>query len=282
MLDAHGLAPKKSLGQNFLIDRNLGKKLVDEAGVGAGDLVLEVGPGAGALTELLLERGCEVVACEMDGGLAGLLRERFAAPFGERFTLVEGDCLSGKRTLNPAIVEALRGRPFTMVANLPYNAASPLMAVLLTDFPTCRAQYVTIQKEVGERLAARPGTKEYGALGVLAQALATVRRVAVLPPECFWPRPGVTSAMVELRRRDDPLTDDPATLGALCHALFSRRRKQIGSILGRDAALPSGVTHDMRPERMTVEQFCALATMWKQAGGGGAGQAGGDGGAGDD
>jgi 16S rRNA (adenine1518-N6/adenine1519-N6)-dimethyltransferase len=263
MLDAHGLAPKKSLGQNFLIDRNLGKKLVDEAGVGAGDLVLEVGPGAGALTELLLERGCEVVACEMDEGLAELLRERFAEQYAERFTLIEGDCLAGKRTLNPAIVDALRGRPFTMVANLPYNAASPLMAVLLTDFPTCRAQYVTIQKEVGDRLAAKPGTKEYGALGVLAQALATVRRVAVLPPECFWPRPGVTSAMIELKRRADPLTDDPNALGALCHALFSQRRKQIGSILGREHPLPEGVTSDMRPERMSVEQFCELARAWK-------------------
>lgn len=263
MLDAHGLAPKKSLGQNFLIDRNLGKKLVDEAGVGAGDLVLEVGPGAGALTELLLVRGCEVIACEMDEGLAELLRERFAEQHADRFTLIEGDCLAGKRTLNPSIVGALRGRSFTMVANLPYNAASPLMAVLLTDFPTCRAQYVTIQKEVGDRLAAKPGTKEYGALGVLAQALATVRRVAVLPPECFWPRPGVTSAMIELMRRAAPLTDSPATLGALCHALFSQRRKQIGSILGRDHPLPEGVTHDMRPERMTVAQCCELASVWK-------------------
>ncbi len=262
LLDAHGLSPKKSLGQNFLIDRNLGKKLVDEAGVGAGDLVLEVGPGAGALTELLLERGCEVIACEMDGGLAELLRERFAEQHADRFTLIEGDCLAGKRALNPAIVDALRGRSFTMVANLPYNAASPLMAVLLTDFPNCRAQFVTIQKEVGERLGAKPGTKEYGALGVLAQALATVRRVAVLPPECFWPRPGVTSAMVELKRRADPFTDDPKKLGALCHALFSQRRKQIGSTLGRDHPLPEGVTHDMRPEQMTVQQFCGLSKVW--------------------
>lgn len=267
MLDAHGLSPRKALGQNFLIDRNLGAKLVDEAGVGPGDLVLEVGPGAGALTELLLERGCEVVACEMDTGLAALLRDRFLERHGERFTLIEGDCLARKRELNPAIVGAIAGRPFTLVANLPYNAASPLMAVLLTDFPNCRAQYVTIQKEVGERLAAKPGGKEYGPLTVIAQALATVRRVAVLPPECFWPRPGVTSAMLELKRRPDPLTDDPAALGALCHALFGQRRKQIGSVLGRDHPLPEGVTHDMRPEQVSVAQLCALSRMWKGAGG---------------
>src|SRR5690606_38927304 len=123
MLDAHGLSPKKSLGQNFLIDRNLGRKLVDEAGVGEGDTVLEVGPGAGALTELLLERGCRVVACEMDDGLAVLLRDRFLDRFADRFTLIVGDCLESKRTLNPEIVRALRDSEFTLVANLPYNAA---------------------------------------------------------------------------------------------------------------------------------------------------------------
>lgn len=262
MLDAHGLSPRKALGQNFLIDRNLGMKLVDEAGVRAGDLVLEVGPGAGALTELLLERGCEVVACEMDTGLATLLRDRFMETHADRFTLIEGDCLARKHELNPAITDAIGGREFTLVANLPYNAASPLMAVLLTDLPNCRAQYVTIQKEVGERLAAKPGGKEYGPLTVIAQALATVRRVAVLPPECFWPRPGVTSAMLELKRRPDPLTDDPKGLGALCRTLFSQRRKQIGSVLGRDHPLPEGVTHDMRPEQMSVEQLCRLSTMW--------------------
>ncbi len=263
MLDAHGLAPRKALGQNFLIDRNLGRKLVDEAAVREGDLVLEVGPGAGALTELLLERGCEVIACEMDQGLAALVRERFAEKYAGRFTLIEGDCLASKRTLNPAIVESLRGREFTLVANLPYNAASPLMAVLLTDFPNCRAQYVTIQKEVGERLAAKPGSKEYGPLTVIAQALASVRRVAVLPPECFWPRPGVTSAMLELKRRSDALTDNPRALGELCHTLFSQRRKQIGSTLGRDHALPEGVTHEMRPEQMTVSQLCELSRIRK-------------------
>ncbi len=263
MLDAHGLAPRKALGQNFLIDRNLGKKLVDEAGVGTGDLVLEVGPGAGALTELLLERGCELIACEMDEGLSALVRERFSEQYADRFTLIEGDCLASKRTLNPQIVDALRGREFTLVANLPYNAASPLMAVLLTDFPNCRAQFVTIQKEVGERLAAKPGGKEYGPLTVIVQALATVRRVAVLPPECFWPRPGVTSAMLELRRRPDAQTDDPQALGALCQSLFTQRRKQIGSILGREQQLPPGVTHDMRPEQMTVSQLCELARVRK-------------------
>src|SRR5690606_14845366 len=110
--------------------QNLVVKLVDEARVGPGELVLEVGPGTGTLTEELLARGCEVVACELDRGLAALLRDRLGA--NDRFTLVEGDCLGGKRHVSPAVVEALGGRPFVLVANLPYGAATPLMLALLT------------------------------------------------------------------------------------------------------------------------------------------------------
>ena len=187
MLDAHGLSPRKALGQNFLIDRNLGAKLVDEAGV------------ARVTSCRGRRRGRSPNCSSSEAARSSRARwtpgwPRCARPLPrnarERYTLIEGDCLARKRELNPAIVGASAGRPFTLVANLPYNAASPLMAVLLTDFPNCRAQYVTIQKEVGERLAAKPGGKEYGPLTVIAQALATVRRVAVLPPECFWPRPG--------------------------------------------------------------------------------------------
>src|SRR6186713_2406397 len=105
LLESRGLAPRKSLGQNFLIDHNLIRKLVDASGAAAGDLVLEVGPGTGALTEELLDRGCRVIACELDRGLAELLRERFAATAGSgRFTLIEGDCLASKRALADELV----------------------------------------------------------------------------------------------------------------------------------------------------------------------------------
>ncbi|TVQ64348.1 MAG: ribosomal RNA small subunit methyltransferase A [Phycisphaerales bacterium] len=255
MLETRGLAPRKSLGQNFLIDKNLVRKLVDASGVQAGDRVLEVGPGAGALTEALLERGCDVVACELDDGLAELMQERF----GDRITLIRGDCLASKHALHPEIVRAMGDGPYRLIANLPYNAASPLMATLLADHPNCLGQYVTIQKEVGERLMAKPGTKAYGPLTVIVQALAKVERIATLPPECFWPRPGVTSVMLALVRRDDPLTDAPAALSAMCHTLFSKRRKTLGAILGRAAMLPEGVTHEQRPETLTPEQIVELA-----------------------
>lgn len=262
MLEARGLAPRKSLGQNFLIDRNLVKKLVDASGVGAGDLVLEVGPGAGALTEALLDRGCRVVACELDRGLADLLRERF----GERITLIEGDCLAGKRGVNAEVLRALGDEPFRLVANLPYNAASPLIATLLTDHPRCGAMYVTIQKEVADRLMAKHGGKEYGPLTVIVQALARVERIATLPPECFWPRPSVTSAMVSITRLPDPRTNDVAALEEVCHALFTKRRKTLGAILGREHPLPEGVTHERRPETLSVDELVALSRLRRRAG----------------
>jgi 16S rRNA (adenine1518-N6/adenine1519-N6)-dimethyltransferase len=259
LLAARGLSPRKSLGQNFLIDQNLIRKLVDAAAVGPGDLVLEIGPGTGALTDELLERGCTVIACELDPGLAALLRERCGA--NPRFTLIEDDCLESKRALASGVLRSLDGRPFTLVANLPYNAASPLMLALLIDHPECGAMFVTVQKEVADRLAASPGTGEYGTLGIVAGAMAEVRRIAVLPPECFWPRPDVTSAMVAVTRRPAPLTDDPRRLVEFCTWVFSKRRKQLGSVLGRATPWPEGIDPSARAEDLTIRQLIALSRI---------------------
>lgn len=265
LLESRGLSPRKSLGQNFLIDHNLIRKLVDASGAGPDDLVLEVGPGTGALTDELLMRGCRVVACEMDRGLAALLRERLAnpqealgVPASARFTLIEGDCLESKKQLSHEVVSALQGRPFTLVANLPYSAATPLMMTLLIDHPACGSMHVTIQKEVAERLAAEPGTKEYGPISIVAQALCHVQRVASLPPECFWPRPDVTSAMISLARLPSPLTSEPGKLGTFCQMVFSKRRKQLGSILGRGHVWPDGVRPENRIEELPVDRIIAL------------------------
>ena len=264
MLEERGLAPRKSFGQNFLVDHNLICKLVDAAAVGDRDVVLEVGPGTGTLTEELLARGCRVIAAEIDRGMCELLRERLGG--NPLFTLVEGDCLDGKHAFAPALVSALLGamafRPagssFTLVANLPYGCATPVMMVLMAGYPACRGIFVTIQKEVGDRLMARPGTKEYGPLTVLALATCEVERVATLPPGCFWPRPSVTSAMISLRRRAAPQHPDPSRLLAFCHRLFEHRRKQIGSILGRDRAFPDGISPTDRAEALSLGQLMEL------------------------
>ena len=264
LLESRGLSPRKRFGQNFLIDHNLVRKLVDESGVGAGDLVLEVGPGTGTLTEELLERGCGVIACELDRGLTGLLGERLGS--NDRFTLIEGDCLAQKREVSAEIVGALAGRPFTLVANLPYGAATPLMLALLTGHPLCRGMYVTIQKEVGERLAARAGQIAYGGISVAAQTLATVRLIAKLPPECFWPRPEITSVMVAIERRADHGIGDPVAFGAFCQRVFAQRRKQLGSVLGRDIAWPEGIGPSLRAEALEPGQ---IVMLWRATGGGG-------------
>ena len=280
LLDQYGLHPKKRFGQNFLHDHNQLRKLIDAAHVQAGDVVLEVGPGTGTLTETLLDAGAQVIAVEIDRDLAALLQETL----GERITLIEADCLDKGRTLNPAIVREIGERPFKMVANLPYNAASPLMTALLLDHPTCTRQCVTIQKEVADRLTASPSTKAYGPLGIIVQALARVEKIGTVPASCFWPQPQVVSAMVaitpidftSLEHTGHPLTgvtaatEHPLAESANRHAfarfitdLFSKRRKQLGSIIADHAHLPAGVVPRQRPETLSVEQLIAL---WQRTG----------------
>ncbi len=261
LLDAYGLSPRKSLGQNFLIDKNLVGKLVDESGVSAGDLVLEVGPGTGTLTGMLLDRGCGVVACELDDGLARLMEDRYGSREG--FTLIRGDCLRSKRMLSDGVVRALAGRPFRLVSNLPYQAATPLLMVLLADHPGCVSMSVTIQKEVADRLCAAPGSKAYGSISVLAGCTARVTRIRDLPRECFWPRPKVTSTMVRLDRLEEPLTADAARLAAFCRVVFAGRRKQLGGLLRSlgisPACWPENIDPAARIEALSPAQIETLA-----------------------
>lgn len=265
MLDERGLAPRRALGQNFLIDQNLVRKLADASGLGPGDVALEIGPGTGTLTEELLDRGVRVVAGELDRGLAALLRDRLS---GRDFTLVEGDALEGKRALHPALRDALRdataraGRDrFVLAANLPYGAATPVMTTLLLEHPECASLHVTVQREVADRLLASPGTKDYGPLGVIAGLLGDVSRVANLPPECFWPRPDVTSAMVSIVRRPGPAPVDAPGFAAFVGRLFMQRRKQLGGVLRElapGADLPAGIEPSVRAESLPLERLIDL------------------------
>jgi 16S rRNA (adenine1518-N6/adenine1519-N6)-dimethyltransferase len=281
LLAERGLRPRKRFGQNFLHDKNQLRKLIDAAGLSPGELVLEVGPGTGTLTEALLEAQAEVICCELDRDLAQIIEDRL----GERVTLIRGDCLHRGRTLAPAIVGAIGGRPFKLVANLPYQAASPLMAVLLLEHPVCTGQFVTIQKEVAERLLASPGSKDYGPLGIIIQAMGEVQRIATVKPASFWPQPKVTSTMVSIlpspcgrgAGSEGSLLPSPPGRGAggegppvldsiddrrafarFITDLFSKRRKQLGAIFGRDRRWPEGVTAQMRPEVLTIDQLTAL------------------------
>jgi 16S rRNA (adenine1518-N6/adenine1519-N6)-dimethyltransferase len=279
LLAERGLKPKHRLGQNFLHDKNQIAKLVDAAQIKPGDLVLEVGPGTGTLTEALLEHGAEVVACELDQDLAAIIEDRFAACLMPQaaspkplLTLVRGDALAKQRQLNPDILQLIANRAFKLVANLPYQIASPLISTLLIDHPNCAGQCVTIQKEVADRLIAKPSTKEYGSLSIIVQALAEVSRIGTLGPSCFWPPPEVTSVMVAIVPKGEQRTlvtsEAKRDFARFVIELFTKRRKQLGTIFGRsrlDWPPPQfGISPDLRPEALTVEQ---LIQLWRTFGG---------------
>jgi len=264
MLEARGLRPRHRFGQNFLHDERLVRRLVDASGIEPGDCVLEIGPGTGVLTEVLLERGASVVASEIDRDLSDLLAERL----GTQITLVRGDCMGTGRALADPVRDALAGRPYRLIANLPYNVASPIMSGLLLHDRQCLGQYVTIQRDVADRIIAPPGTRAFGTLSVLMQLLARIGRIANLPAGAFWPPPKVESAMIsivpcsEAELPGDAPPDDASreAFARFVSGLFSQRRKQLGRILGRDRTWPEGIDPVQRPETLTPSQIC---TLWR-------------------
>lgn len=257
-----GSEPRHRFGQNFMIDQNL-VRLVAEAGeVAAGDLVVEVGPGTGTLTEELLGRGAEVVAVEIDRDLAAALRRRL----GDRpnFRLIEGDALAGKHELNAELLathHGAAGRPRKLVANLPYNIASPLVIELLIAGVDLLA--FTVQKEVADRLRAAAGADAYGGLTVMAQMLARVEALRTLPPEAFWPAPKIESSLVRLRR-EDRLGASAGAFGRFVQQLFSARRKTLRKALSQAGyaadSLIAGQSLDpqARPETLSPQVLHSL------------------------
>jgi 16S rRNA (adenine1518-N6/adenine1519-N6)-dimethyltransferase len=256
MLEEYGLSPLHRLGQNFLHDHNILAKLVDASGVQENDVVLEVGPGTGALTEVLLERGCKVIACELDKGLTGLLHDRF----GNSIELIHGDCLT-KKKLRPEVVDALGNQQWRLISNLPFQIASPLLVEILTNHKNCLGQYVTVQYEVAMRLMAEVDSKEWGILSILVQRLANVSLITKVPKTCFWPQPKVTSACIRIEPNGKNETDQE--FAPFVTSLFSQRRKQLGSIIGRNVEWPDGITPEMRPSTLTIAQLESLCALVK-------------------
>lgn len=266
LLAMAGHEPKKALGQNFLVDHNLIKKLVDASGVQTGDLVLEVGPGTGALTVELLERGCRVIACELDHDFVRVLNETLGVEFPNLLQIIEGDCLANKRTVHEDVVGLIDGRAFRLVANLPYHAATPLMLCLMTQHPNCSGMYTTIQHEVVDRFGASPGSKVYGSISIIAQCLGRVGTIAKLAPSCFWPSPSVGSAMMQWERSSERTSSEDAswwpTMADMTQSLFQRRRKKLSGSVKQMTKVPiqwpDGVTSDDRIDSLMPNQVNAL------------------------
>jgi 16S rRNA (adenine1518-N6/adenine1519-N6)-dimethyltransferase len=257
--------PRHRFGQNFMIDQNLVRLVADAGQLASSDLAVEVGPGTGTLTQELLARAGSVVAVEIDRDLAAMLRRQYA---GEpRFSLIEGDALAGKHGLNPQLVEAIRGarargQGVKLVANLPYNIASPLVIELLIEGVELLA--FTVQKEVADRFRAGAGHEAYGPLSVMAQMLGGVEVLRTLPPQAFWPAPKIDSALVRIVREDRVGSDRVRGFGEFVHKVFSFRRKTLRKALSQgayDAGKILGQTRidgTLRPEVLTPDQFLQM------------------------
>ena len=263
LADRLDLRPSKQRGQNFVIDANTVRRIVRESGVGADDVVLEVGPGLGSLTLALLDVARQVVAIELDDRLAGLLDETIAehAPdHVDRFTLVHADALR---------VTSLPGQPpSALVANLPYNVSVPVLLHLLALLPSLERGLVMVQAEVADRLAAAPGSKVYGIPSVKAAWYADVRRAGSIGRNVFWPAPNVDSGLVAWTRREPPTTTaSREQVFAVVDAAFAHRRKALRGALRSLAdadTVDRALTHARveplaRGESLGVTQFAAIA-----------------------
>jgi len=268
LLSQLGHQPKRFLGQNFLVDGNIVRKSLELAEVGAGDAVIEIGPGLGTLTQALLGAGAEVWAIEKDRRLHAHLSETLALQFPERFHLLEGDAVEYPLAGFPGTTGAGE-RSFKVVANLPYAIATPWLDEVLAG-PLPVRLVLMLQQEAAQRYAAQPGTKSFGAISVFLQAAYAVVPGHRVAAACFFPRPDVESHLLNLVRRPDPFVF-PAPVKALIRGCFQQRRKQIGALLR--ARLPvgspnwaellrsAGLSEQTRPEAIPVGWWVQFSSL---------------------
>lgn len=265
-----GIRPTKKFGQNFVIDPGTVRKIVHESGVSAGDTVLEVGPGLGSLTLALLEAGTDVTAIEIDPPLAQRLPgtvAQFMLQATNRLHVINHDALTVTPEDTPGLSAA---RHITLVANLPYNVATPIILTLLERFPQLDRFTVMVQKEVADRLAATPGSKIYGTPSVKLAWYGIAQRSAMIGRNVFWPAPNVDSALVTFTRYPEGQLPEASELGAaradvfaLVDAAFGQRRKTLHAALkrmvGPEAFTACGIDPTRRGETLTIQEFTRLA-----------------------
>ena len=270
ILNKYRFVVQKRFGQNFLIDTHVLEKIVRAADITKEDLVLEIGPGIGTLTQYLCEAAREVIAVEIDPNLIPILTEDTLAAY-ENVTVIEADVL--KLDLKQLIAEKNGGRPIKVVANLPYYITTPIIMGLLESQMPLSNITVMVQKEVADRMQSGPGSKEYGALSLAVQYYAEPYIAANVPPNCFLPRPNVGSAVIRLTLHDTPpvRVKDEQLLFALIRASFNQRRKTLVNGLTNAAELSFskeevlsaleklGWQETVRGETLTLEEFAALA-----------------------
>ncbi|CAN5808579.1 16S rRNA (adenine(1518)-N(6)/adenine(1519)-N(6))-dimethyltransferaseRsmA [soil metagenome] len=256
LLTSRGLAPRRDLGQNFVADPNTVRRIAHLAAVGSGDHVVEIGAGLGSLTLALAENGAAVTAVEVDRGLARALRDVVSDTAAVSVVEADAMTLDWDRLAAP--------KPWVLVANLPYNVATPLVCDVLDRVPAVSRMLVMVQREVGERLAAAPGAAAYGAVSVKVAYWATARVVGHVPASVFVPRPNVESALVEIVRHEPPSTS-PAAVFPLVRAAFGQRRKMLrrslAGVVTPEQFVAAGIDSSNRPEALGVPSWCALADV---------------------
>lgn len=258
------LKPSKSLGQNFVIDSNVCTKIVRTAEVGPTDIALEIGPGLGSLTLALLESAASVVAVEIDSRLAGQLpitvSNHYEHP--ENLTVLNQDALT---------IQDLPVNPTVLVANLPYNVSVPVLLHLLEKFESLRTGVVMVQAEVADRLAAKPGTKDYGIPSVKAAWWAEVKGAGSVSRSVFWPAPNVDSKLVSFTRRQTPGDEElRRKVFTIIDAAFAQRRKMLRSALSslygsssaaEEILVRAKIDPTLRGEALEIAGFCAIAAV---------------------
>lgn len=264
-----GHQPKRFLGQNFLVDGNIVRKSLELADVRAGEVVIEIGPGLGTLTNALLAAGADVWAVEKDRTLHEHLTTHLLPQFPDRFHLLEGDAVEHPLAGLPA---SLAAGPFKVVANLPYAIATPWLDGVLSGSLPVRL-VLMLQQEAAQRYAAQPGSKSFGAISIFLQAAYMIAPGHKVAAACFHPRPDVESHLLNLVRRPEPYVF-PAAVKALIRGCFQQRRKQIGALLRgrlttevdakawRELLAAHGLSEQTRPEAIPVEWWVRFAALF--------------------
>ena len=258
LLDDHGLAPRRDLGQNFVADPNTVRRIAELARVGPGDHVVEIGAGLGSLTLALAETGATVTAVEVDRGVVPVLRATLTDAGADNVSVVEADAMAADWT---TLIDPDVDGGWILVANLPYNVGTPLVCDVLDDVPHVSRILVMVQREVAERFAAPPGSSAYGAISVKAADWGRARIVGHVPATVFVPKPNVESALVEITRHEPPDVDPQAFFELVRTAFGQRRkmlRKSLAGLVTAEQFEAAGVAPTARPEELGVDAWVEL------------------------
>lgn len=271
ILQKYNFTFQKKYGQNFLIDTHTLEKIIREAGITKDDMVLEIGPGIGTMTQYLCESARKVIAVEIDDTLIPILKDTLGEYDNVR--VINEDIL--KLDINKIVDEENAGKPIKVVANLPYYITTPIIMGLFENKVNVESITIMVQKEVADRMQAGPGTKDYGALSLAVQYYSEAKIVANVPPNCFMPRPNVSSAVIRLTKHTDPpvVVTNEELLFKIIRASFNQRRKTLTNGLNNAPGLPfnkeqvanalaqMNLKETIRGEALTLEQFGVLTDI---------------------